>query len=236
MNALLVRVGADLSVGGGLWNGPVDVRTGRFAYVAIPETAPIHSGLEKPYQVLAPTLAKFGVKLPSHLVLRHMHLDPDFGHLTYGDQGERAKQLRANLQSGDLILFYAGLADISGAAQLVYALIGLFVVEELIVAAEVPPDERDINAHTRRILKPDATDLIVRARPTVSGRLDRCLPIGEYRDRAYRVRRNLLEVWGGLTVKDGYLQRSARLPRLLDPSRFLRWLTMQGPTFISANN
>jgi hypothetical protein len=139
MNALLVRVGADLSVGGGLWNGPVDARTGKFAYVAIPETAPIHLGLEKPYQVLAPTLAKFDVKLPSHLVPRHMHLDPDFGHLTYGDQGERAKQLRANLQSGDLILFYAGLADISGAVQLVYALIGLFVVEELIVAAEVPP-------------------------------------------------------------------------------------------------
>jgi hypothetical protein len=94
MNALLVRVGADLSVGGGVWNGPVDARTGKFAYVAIPETAPIHPGLEKPYQVLAPTLAKFDVKLPSHLMLRHMHLDPDFGHLTYGDQGERAKQLR----------------------------------------------------------------------------------------------------------------------------------------------
>jgi hypothetical protein len=76
----------------------------------------------------------------------------------------------------------------------------------------------------------------VRARPTVSGRLNRCLLIGEYRDRAYRVRRDLLEVWGGLSVKDGYLQRSARLPRLLDPPRFLRWLTMQGPTFISANN
>jgi hypothetical protein len=73
-NALLVRVGADRSKGGGMWNGPIDVRTGEFAYVAIPETAPIHAGLEKPYRALAPTLTKFGVPLPNHLALRHMHL------------------------------------------------------------------------------------------------------------------------------------------------------------------
>jgi hypothetical protein len=163
-------------------------------------------------------------------------LDPDFEHLTYGDQGERAKQLRANLKTDDRIVFYAGLADIGGGAQLVYAIIGLFVVEEFIGAAEVSPDQRDINAHSRRILKPDATDLIVRARPTVSGRFEHCLPIGEYRDRAYRIRRDLLEAWGGVSVKDGYLQRSARLPSLLDTPRFLLWLTKQRPTFISANN
>jgi hypothetical protein len=236
MNALLVRVGVDLSVGGGSWNGPVDMKTGKFVYVAIPETAPIHPGLEKPYQALAPVLANFDVKLPSHLGFRHMHLDPDFGYLTYGDQGERAKQLQTNLTSGDLIVFYASLADISCAAQLVYALIGLFVVEELIVAVKVAPEDRDINAHTRRVLEPDAADLIVRARPAVSGRLEQCLQIGEYRDRAYRVRHDLFDAWGGLSVKDGYLQRSARLPRLLDTRRFLRWLTMQKPTLMPANN
>lgn len=236
MNALLVRVGADLSAGGGSWNGPVDVRTGEFAYVAIPETAPVHPGLEKPYEALAPTLMKFGVTLPRHLALRHMHLDPDFAHLTYGDQGERAKQLQANLRSGDLILFYAGLADIGVASRLVYALIGLFVVDEFVVPAKVPPNEHDFNAHTRRVLKPNATDLIVRGRPTVSGRLRHCVPIGEYRDRAYRVQQDVLEVWGGLSVKDGYLQRSGRLPRLLDPLRFMRWLAMQKPVLIAENN
>jgi hypothetical protein len=165
-----------------------------------------------------------------------MHLDPDFVHLTYGDQGERAKQLQANLRPGDLILFYAGLADIHNSSRLVYAVIGLFVVEDFVVPAEVPPNERDINAHTRRVLKPNATDLIVRGRPNVSGRLAHCIPIGEYRDRAYRVRRDILEAWGDLSVKDGYLQRSARLPRLLDPPRFIRWLTSQKPVFISVNN
>jgi Nucleotide modification associated domain 3 len=90
MKALLVRVGVDSSIGGGSWNGPVDTQTGRFAYVAIPETRAVHAGMEKPYSALDSVLPLFGVSLPAHLRARHMHLDPDFDHLTYGDQGERA--------------------------------------------------------------------------------------------------------------------------------------------------
>ncbi len=93
-----------------------------------------------------------------------------------------------------------------------------------------------MNAHTQRVLPPTATDLIVRGRPGISGRLRLCVPIGEYRDRAYRVRKDVLNEWGGLLVKDGYLQRSARLPRLLDPARFMRWLERQGPSLMQANN
>ncbi|MGH8674911.1 MAG: hypothetical protein ACREVG_11440, partial [Burkholderiales bacterium] len=85
-------------------------------------------------------------------------------------------------------------------------------------------------------LVPGAQDLIVRGRSGLSGRLERCLPIGEYRDRAYRVRRDLLDEWGGLSVRDGYLQRSARLPRFLDAPRFLRWMERQQPALIQANN
>lgn len=236
MNGLLVRVGADLSPGGGSWNGPVHAGSGDFVYVAIPENSPIHPGMERPYSILTPTLAKFGIELPAHLRMRHMHLDPDFEYLTYGDQGERAKQLRANLHGGDLIVFYAGLADTSGAAELVYGLIGLFVVEDFVLATEVPRAQRDMNAHSRRVLPLSATDLIVRGRTGISGRLRRCVLIGEYRDRAYRVKRPLLKKWGGLSVKDGYLQRSARLPRLLDPPRFMRWLEDQGPSLMQANN
>ncbi len=118
MNGLLVRVGADLSAGGGSWNGPVDGASGEFAYVAIPENSPVHPGLDKPYSDLAPTLARFGVGLPEHLRMRNMHLDPDFEHLTYGDQRERAKQLRAHLRPDDLIVFYAGFADTAPAPRL----------------------------------------------------------------------------------------------------------------------
>lgn len=236
MKALLVRVGADKSPGGGGWNGPVDSATGEFVYVAIPENSPVHPGLEKPYSALTASLARFQVKLPAHLRMQHMHLDPDFAHLTYGDQRERAKQLQNYLKPGDRIIFYAGLADTREKGSLIYAIIGLFVVERFLLAVQVAPMERDSNAHSRRILAPDAQDLIVQARPEGSGRLKQCIPIGEYRNKAYRVRKELLNAWGGLQVKDGYLQRSARLPKFSDPERFMRWFDAQLPILIQANN
>ena len=236
MNALLVRVGADLSASGGSWNGPVDSRSWNFVYVAIPESNSVWLGLEKPYADLKPYLSKLGTKLPANLRSRHMHLDPDFDHLTYGDQGKRAEQLCSKLGAGDMIVFYAALADVQNEARLVYAIIGLFVVEDIIFAADVPTGARDTNAHSRRVLAEVAKDVIVRARPGVSGRLERCLPIGEWRDRAYRVRRDLIETWGGLSVKDGYLQRSARLPQFRDPPRFRQWFDAQGPVLRQRNN
>lgn len=236
MTALLVRVGADQSTGGGSWNGPVDSETGEFAYMPIPENGEVHVGLERLYASFAPALTRFGLELPGHLEGRCMHLDPDFEQLTYGDRGERAKQIRASVGPGDMIVFYAGLADVRRAARLVYALIGLLVVEEIVAALDVPSEQRDSNAHCRRVLAPTASDIVVRGRAADSGRLERCLPIGEYRDRAYRVRRDLLEEWGGLSVKDGYLQRSARLPRFLDAERFMSWLERQRPQLTQANN
>lgn len=235
MNALLVRVGADRSSGGGSWNGPADASTGAFVYVPIPEGSAVHPGLEKPYSVLTPALATLGVTLPQHLRARYMHLDPDFDHLTYGDRGERGKQLRTNLSSGDMIVFYAGLADTGGKPELVYALIGIFVVASFVRATDVAHDHRDMNAHSRRVLKPDAEDVIVRGRPGVSGRFTHYIPIGEYRDRAYRVRKDILTEWGGISATDGYLQRSARLPRLLDAPRFAVWLEQRKPSLVQSN-
>jgi hypothetical protein len=235
VNALLCRVGADQSRGGGSWNGPVDAESGKFVYVAIPETCPVHAGMQKPYSALAPLVSKFGKTLPQHLHRQHMHLDPDFEHLTYGDQGERAKQLRANLVAGDLLVFYASLADLV-AKKLVYAIIGLYVVGDLVLATELTSTAHHTNAHARRILQPDAQDLIVRGRTGVSGRLERCLPIGDYREKAYRVWPDLLEEWGGLSVKNGYLQRSARLPRFLDPERFQRWFRSKNTVLLQSNN
>jgi hypothetical protein len=208
VTALLIRVGADRSTGGGSWNGPVDSGTGEFAYVAIPETRPVYAGLEKPYRALTPTLTKFGVKLPEHLVSRHMHLDPDFEHLTYGDQGTRAHQLRTNLQVGDFILFYASLIDTRLTGILIYALIGLFIIEEFLAAADVPPSQRDLNAHSRRVLQTNATDLIVCGRQASSGRFKQCLPIGEYRDGAYRVTRSTGGV--GRTIRKERLYTTQR--------------------------
>jgi len=133
-------------------------------------------------------------------------------------------------------VFYASLADVRGSTELVYAIIGLFVVQDFILAADIATHDRETNAHSRRVLAPGAQDLVVRGRPGLSGRLKQCLPIGEYRNRAYRVRRDLLEEWGGLSVRDGYVQRSARLPLFRDAPRFLRWMEKQRPVLIQANN
>ncbi len=236
MNALLVRVGADLSDGGGRWNSAVDGETRDFVYVAIPENAPVHPGHERPYAALGPALNAIDRPLPPHLHGRHMHLDPDFLHLTYGDQGERARQLRSRLAAGDWVVFYAALADVRDDGKLVYALIGLLVVDSMVLAREVPQAQRDINAHTRRVLAPCADDLVVIGRPGESGRLRQCIAIGDWRAGAYRVRKDLLDVWGGLSVKDGWLQRSARLPQFLAPERFKAWFEVQQPELVAANN
>jgi hypothetical protein len=180
-------------------------------------------------------LAKFKVTLPAHLRGLNMHLDPDFQHLTYGDVNERARQIRAHLGSDDFAVFYGALRDIRGLG-LVYAIVGFFVVDKIISAVDVPEADWDINAHSRRVLSPTSTDVVIVAKKEVSGRLERCIPIGEYRNRAYRVREDILSQWGGLSVKDGFLQRSGRLPRFLNPTRFLEWFQAQRPELIQANN
>lgn len=235
MNGLLVRVGADQSTGGGNWNGPVDVRSRKFAYIPIPETKETDAQLRMPYQSLASALAAFGQTLPGHLAEKNMHLDPDFEHATYGDRGKKGRQISRSIGPSDLIVFYAGLRD-TGAASLVYAIIGLFVVDRVVPASSMPPADAHRNAHTRRILSADADDIIVIARPESSGRLSRCIPIGEYRKGAYRVRSDLLAEWGGLSCADGFIQRSAVFPRLSNASKFWEWWKKQDVDLLRANN
>jgi hypothetical protein len=244
MKGLLVRVGADQSEGGGCWNGLVNSQTGEFVYVPIPETGIIHPEFEKPYSLVIPALKRFGFLLPEHLSADKMHLDPDFSHLSYGDQGQRAAQILAKLGEGDLLVFYAGLRDVHPQPRLVYAIIGLYVVDRIEKALSVLPALHDANAHTRRVLLPSSTDIVIRAKPAVSGRLERCLPIGSFRTPAgqpqksasYRVESSLLEKWGGLSIADGFLQRSARLPEFRDTSRFHEWFLEQQVPLLQANN
>jgi hypothetical protein len=236
MKGLLVRVGVDQSEGGGCWNGPVDSRTGEFVYVPIPDSGPFHPGLAKPYSGIAPHLGGQWPSLPPHLSALDTHLDPDFTYLTYGDQGERAKQITTKLGNSDLIVFYAGLADIHPNPQLVYALVGLYVVDAIVSAKTILQPRWDENAHTRRVTSFPGNDIVVRARPGVSGRLARALAFGSYRERAYRIRPELLSAWGEMTVRNGYVQRSARLPEFKDAARFYDWFQKQNVTLIPQNN
>lgn len=234
MRALLVRVGADCTEAGGRWNGPVDARTGTFAYVPIPEPEPLRPGLETPYARWAPAVERLGAELPARLLERCAHADPDFASLTYGDRRERGRQIREKLAPGDLLVFYAGLRDVRH-RRLVYALIGLLTVDGVLPARDVPPRRRHANAHTRR-REIGETDVVVFGREAGSGRFERCLAFAEYRAGAYRVRPELLAAWGGLGVKDGYVQRSARLPELGDPARFLSWLRRTDVALVARDN
>jgi hypothetical protein len=233
VNGLLVRVGIDAT--DGRWNAPMLLATGEFAYVPITEIKPLRKGLARHFDEFAQVVARFGERLPSHLGGQPTHLDPDFAHLTYGDQGQRGRCIRSFLAPGDLLVFFAALRPVDSPPRpLVYALIGLYVIAEIVPAKSVPPSRWEENAHTRRV--PGETDIVVCAQPGLSGRLQRCLPIGQWRDGAYRVRRNLLAAWGGLDVRDGFIQRSARLPAFCDAERFYRWFLAQQPTLIQENN
>ena len=107
-----------------------------------------------------------------------MHLDPDFSYLTYGDQGQRAKQIKAKVGSGDLLVFYSSLRD-QNSRQLIYAIIGLFLVNTIALARQIPEQDWHQNAHTRRRLDISAEDIVIYGHPNSSGRLERCLPIGD---------------------------------------------------------
>ncbi len=241
MKGLLVRVCIDSTSGG--WNGPIDTKTGKFVYVPIPEQkeALFRNGLQRLYsknESLKKALGEFGLELPRHLELEDMHLDPDFEHLTYGDQGRRARRIEKfwAVDKNLFLVFYAGLRPLCKSEErLSYSIIGFYRVEKIVHAKEISPADWFKNAHTRR--EPGDSDIVVIGRKETSGRLERSIPIAsEFRNYAYRVRKELLEEWGDISVRDGFIQRSAYLPEFKNPQRFLDWFDKQGISLVHQNN
>src|SRR5262249_10557189 len=113
-------------------------------------------------------------------------------------------------------------------------LIGLFQIDSILPISEIPARDWHQNAHTRK--SPHyGHDIVVKAARKTSGRLQQCIPIGSYRNGAYRVRPDLLKQWGGLSVNDGFIQRSAVPPRFLNAARFYQWFKKQKPCFVEGN-
>jgi hypothetical protein len=239
MKAYLVRVGIDLTIESGNWVAPVDLLTLRFAYVPILENEtngkkPIRAGYGTTYDKFKAVCESLGKCLPQRLFKSYSHLDPDFEYLTYGDENLRGKPLLA-LESGDILAFYSALRPIRPLIdKLTYALIGLFVVDRVTLAEAIPEEDWHKNAHTRR--KPDHTDIVAFGKEKLSGRLERCIPIGWWRNGAYRVTQELLHEWGGLLVRDGWIQRSAVLPQFCDPQKFYDWFKRQKVGLVPRNN
>lgn len=246
MKGYLVRVGIDQAFG--KWNAPIDAETGDFVYVPIPEKAgtAFQPGMAIGYEPFRAAVTAFSVRHPGarpgvctppeQLNGLNPHLDPDFERLTYGDNGLRRGRGLCDLAAGDVVVFFAGLRPIQRSGQkLIYGIIGFYRVSEAVRLRDIPSSRWAENAHTRKI-KHGPDDIIIRAQSGVSGRLSRAIPIGEYRDGAYRVCRDLLAAWGDLTCRDGFIQRSAVPPAFRDPPRFLEWFEAQSPELVAANN
>lgn len=236
MRAILVRIGIDHSFG--QWNAPVDLTTGDFLFVPIPdnentvyppELATYYDMVQEPIAEFARAHGIAGLHLPEALQNRTMHLAPDFKNLTYGDNGANRGSRIATFSTGDLLVFYAGLRSIASPKELAYGLVGLFVVEEVVRAQNITAKRLHENAHTRWA-PVSANDIVVRANPNESGRLDRFVPIGSYREKAYRVLPEIEAAWGGLDVNNGYIQRSAVPPEFNNPEMFLDWFKKQNVT------
>ncbi|MCY4047555.1 MAG: hypothetical protein OXF42_05550 [Candidatus Dadabacteria bacterium] len=241
MRAILIRVAIDQTADSGNWNAPCNPQTGDFVYVPIKQTKTANlPGMEKRYaDLIVPVLDGFSKRnncdifLPECLTDQRMHLDPDFENLTYGDTARRGKNL-LTFREDDLVVFFASLRPVTK-NELVYALIGLLTVEDISPVKDISASKRDENAHTRNSPS-EPTDIVVRGKKGKSGRFARYIRIGEYREGAYRVTKPLLEQWGGLSVKNGYLQRSATPPLFLNAERFYNWLQNENPRLLHSNN
>jgi hypothetical protein len=145
--------------------------------------------------------------LCNELLGQEMHLDPDFDFLTYGDNGARRGKGVAGLERGDFIAFFSSLRPTRDCEHtLIYALIGFYRVREVCWAKSVG---RERSHQAPRPLR----ERHHRPRRAPGQRqASSVIPIGEWRDRSYRVRTDLLERWGHLSCRDGFIQRSAVPP------------------------
>jgi hypothetical protein len=230
MKALLVRVGIDKTAGE--WNAPANISTKEFVYIPIPEKEKIRKGYEVSYDIFQEAVRNFDTKVrfKESLKGKNAHLDPDFRYLTYGDKKERGKQINEKLEKEDIIVFYSSFRD-PKEERLIYGIIGIYIIAEIKDVKDIPKDKWLESAHTRRISNPKwEHEIVVYAKRKdedgniISGRLSKYIPIGEFRDNAYRIHEDLLIAWGGVDVENGWIQRSARLPKFNDPSKFYDWL------------
>ncbi len=161
MRGFLVRVGIDST--SGKWNAPVDEKK-RFIFVPIPDcpynpTGEYIEGGKRTYDEVLCVLNQFKTEynghsvgskyfeLPAKLRKAAMHLDPDFLYMTYGDSGSRGKPLK-DLNKGDFVVFYSSLRSIQ-TGKLVYALIGMLMLERKPICETQIEEQKLRNAHSR---------------------------------------------------------------------------------------
>ncbi|MGZ4956637.1 MAG: Nmad3 family putative nucleotide modification protein [Methylobacter sp.] len=236
---LLMRVGIDQTYGG--YNAPINPSTNDYIYMPIPQgNDSFISGMETTYDNLLPYFESWCQKNDAEIQFPKInniscHLDPDFDFSTYGDQATGRGLRVGDLNEGDFIAFFASFKPIKKCAHsLVYGLYGIMVVDKVMKVADVPENEFHKNAHTR-IKNMNKDHWVVFSNPSLSGRFSRAIPIGEFRNGSYRVTKEILDAWGDIGVKDGFIQRSVCPPWFIKPKQFLSWLDTQQVKLINSN-
>jgi hypothetical protein len=255
---LLIRVGADSSAGG--YNAPVRPSTGDYVYVPVPEAVKPLEGFKTPAKMACDAVRDFNDRNDTDFETppgwyHGLHIDPDFSALSYGDAGQKARALKDQLGEGDFVVFYSSMKPVEDEeapypGKYVYALIGIMFLEtDPIFPSDVSPGNFYKNAHTRRSFQSTEEvvqkwkegeveyhpDVLFYADEENSGRFEKCIDIGEWRDNSYRVREDILEEWGGLSVNDGFIQRNLNRVRFQDPGKFLQWLEDENPGVVQNN-
>ena len=199
------------------------------------------SGMETTYDNLSPYFESWcrkngaEIEFPEKLKNMGSHLDPDFDFSTYGDQATGRGLRVGDLNEGDFIAFFASFKPIKKCDHnLVYALYGIMVVDKKLQVADVTENEFHKNAHTR-VKDMNKDHWVVFASPSLSGRFGNAIPIGEFRNGSYRVTKKILDAWGDIGVKDGFIQRSVCPTWFTKPEQFLKWLDSQKVTLINNN-
>jgi len=179
---MFLRVGIDLGCGGAL--GPI-YPDGSFEYVPIPDNLENESSRSLYYKDLKArsggTLEKF---VPKRFQSHPVHYDPEFGTYTYGDPTKNKKRQLLRLNSGDVLVFYAGLRPWgqkrSGRIYII-GYLGIESVAEILPSTPWPPPKyRHLfaNAHLRRA-KPDEGLVIVQGKHEKSRLLNKAFLISD---------------------------------------------------------
>ena len=140
MKVVLLRVGIDSGSGG--MQGPL-FEDGTFEFVCIPDGFGID---ERTYGNTIgrhgrPLVEYFPKSRQSKMAGQPIHIDPDFETFTYGDPTRPKARLRT-LQSGDLLVFYAGLEGWGFDAPPALYIVGYFEVQVAGMADHFNEEER----------------------------------------------------------------------------------------------
>ena len=139
MNVVLLRVGIDTGCGG--FHSPLfEDRT--FEFVPIPD------GLDQDERTYGNTRGRKGRSLVNYFPVRYqkrmasaaMHVDPEFETFTYGDPTPPKRGL-ADMQPGDLLVFYAGMEGWGHTQAPALYLAGYFRVELVGFAPDFPSEQ-----------------------------------------------------------------------------------------------